>query len=93
MKILITGGAGYIGSVLVGKLLSTYKDLGDLDPIDKITVVDTMELGQNSIGQYCDHDKFKFIKQDVVEWDPMEPLYAEHDVIIPLAGLVGAPLS
>jgi nucleoside-diphosphate-sugar epimerase len=91
MKILITGGAGYIGSVLVGRLLNLYKDLGDLNPIEKLTVVDLLAFNQNTMGQYMDDPKFNFIYGDVCDYEIMDPLYEEHDVILPLAGIVGFP--
>jgi len=92
MKILVTGGSGYIGSVLIKYLFNYGKELGDLKPIEKVTVVDSLLFNQNTLGQYADNPKFEFICGDVSDTSLMWPLYEEADVIIPLAGLVGFPI-
>jgi nucleoside-diphosphate-sugar epimerase len=96
MKILITGGAGYIGSVLVGKLLGWTELKGDLVQtyvpyVDKLTVIDSLRYNQNTMGTYMVDPRFNFVLGDVDNEALMLPLYEEHDVIIPLAGLVGFP--
>jgi nucleoside-diphosphate-sugar epimerase len=83
MKILITGGAGYIGSVLTPHLLS----LGH-----EVTVLDNFLFGQTALAECCSYDTFQVVRGDARDEDLMRPLLAKHDVIIPLAALVGAPM-
>ena len=81
MKIFITGGVGYIGSKLA-KILSKNKEY-------KITILDNLMFEQefNFVKE-----NVEFIKGDVREKDLYKKLINANDVIIPLAGLVGAPL-
>ena len=81
-KILVTGGGGYIGSVLIPELLS----LGY-----KVTVVDNFMYNQTSLNSSCFSKNLQIINKDVRSKD-MSSLYAQNDIIIPLAALVGAPL-
>ncbi len=83
MKILITGGAGYIGSILVSDLLA--KDFN-------VTVVDDFRYKQNSLNHLCYNNKLKLIKADVRDINLLKNEIITHDVIIPLASLVGAPI-
>ena len=82
MKILVTGGAGYLGSVLVGKLLSLCYE---------VIVLDKLSFNQTSLLQYTSNSKFKFIYGDVRNEQLLEKLCNEADVIIPLAAIVGFP--
>lgn len=82
MNILITGGAGYIGSELASVLLKNYK----------VTVLDNMMYDDSSLLSYTTDKNFNFIKGDVRDARLLEPLMRTHDVIIPLAALVGFPL-
>jgi len=81
--ILVTGGAGYLGSILVPELLK----LGH-----KITVLDNFMFGQNSLLECCAYENFDAIRGDAREEDVLRPLLKKVDYIIPLAALVGAPL-
>jgi nucleoside-diphosphate-sugar epimerase len=83
MKILITGGAGYIGSVLTPTLLA----LGH-----EVTVVDNFMFRQNSLTDCCQYPTFQVVRGDSRDEALMKRLVAGADVIIPLAALVGAPL-
>jgi len=83
MKILITGGAGYIGSVLTPTLL----DLGH-----DVTVLDNFYFKQNSLLDCCHHEKFQVIRGDSRDEALMKALVARADLIIPLAALVGVPI-
>jgi len=82
MKILITGGAGYLGSVITGKML----DVGH-----EVTVLDKLIFNQVSLLSYTSNPKFKFIHGDVRNENLLEKLCNESDVIIPLAAIVGFP--
>jgi nucleoside-diphosphate-sugar epimerase len=83
LKILVTGGAGYLGSTLVPELL----DLGH-----QVTVVDNFIYKQTSLNHVCYRSNFKIVKGDVRIESVMKPLIKDADVIIPLAALVGAPI-
>ncbi len=83
MKILITGGAGYLGSVLTPTLLG----LGH-----EVTVVDNFLFRQNSLADCCHYSTFQVVRGDCRDEALMKKLVAGADVIIPLAALVGAPL-
>jgi nucleoside-diphosphate-sugar epimerase len=82
MKILITGGAGYLGSVITGKML---------DSGHKVIVLDKLLFNQTSLLQYTSNPNFKFIYGDVRNETELERLCNEVDVIIPLAAIVGFP--
>ena len=81
--ILVTGGAGYLGSILVPELLR----LGH-----RVTVVDSFLYNQTSLLDCCNDAKLTVIRGDVRDARLMMPLVAKADVVIPLACLVGAPL-
>mgnify|MGYP001351175317 FL=1 len=83
MKILITGGAGYIGSMLVPELLH----LGF-----QVTVIDNFMFKQSSLNHLCFNKKFKIINGDIRNKELMKELLSKNDIIIPLAAIVGAPL-
>ena len=81
-RILVTGGCGYIGSILVPLLLKKGYN---------VSVVDSLMFGQASLLDCCADAKFEFIKGDVCDSNLLRGLIAEHDIIIPLAAIVGAP--
>jgi nucleoside-diphosphate-sugar epimerase len=83
MNILITGGAGYIGSVLTPTLLTNGH---------AVTVVDNFMFRQNSLTDCCQYPAFHIVRGDCRDEATMKPLIAKADVLIPLAALVGAPL-
>jgi nucleoside-diphosphate-sugar epimerase len=83
MKIVITGGAGYLGSILTPELLR----LGH-----EVTVVDTFIFRQNSLSDCCGHDSFQIVNGDCRQEKLMRKVTADADLVIPLAALVGAPL-
>jgi nucleoside-diphosphate-sugar epimerase len=83
MKILITGGAGYLGSVLTPTLLQHGHE---------VTVLDNFLFRQNSLADCCQYPTFNVERGDAREESIMKPLVAKADVIIPLAALVGVPI-
>ncbi|HZR26228.1 MAG TPA: NAD(P)-dependent oxidoreductase [Vicinamibacterales bacterium] len=82
MQILVTGGAGYIGSTLVPRLL----DRGDY-----VTVLDNFRYQQTSLFGCCAHPRFEVIRGDARDETTMRDALRRADVVIPLAAIVGAP--
>lgn len=82
-KILITGGAGYIGSELTGHLLKDGH---------QVTCVDNLMYDATSLLRYTVDSNFNFEKGDVRDVNFLEKHVSQADVIIPLAALVGFPL-
>lgn len=83
MRVLVTGGAGYIGSMLVPALLERHW---------KVTVLDTFAAGDTFLATCCLNPGFEPVRGDARDMRVLEPLMREADVLIPLAALVGAPL-
>lgn len=82
-NILVTGGAGYIGSMLVPELLREGH---------KITVIDNFMYKQNSLASVCENKNFEIISGDIRNMKLMKTLVNQNDIILPLAAIVGAPL-
>jgi nucleoside-diphosphate-sugar epimerase len=82
-NILVTGGAGYIGSILLPELLNAGHS---------VTVLDNFYYQQSSLNHVCYHKNFNIVRGDARVKDNVLPLLKTADVIFPLAGLVGAPL-
>jgi nucleoside-diphosphate-sugar epimerase len=82
-NILVTGGAGYLGSIMVPDLLNAGH---------KVTVLDNFMFQQASLNHVCNNPNFSIIKGDIRIESVMAPLLKKADVVIPLAALVGAPL-
>lgn len=82
LKVLMTGGAGYLGSVLCEHLLDAGYD---------VTVVDQPKRSTQSLFHLCAHPRFHFVFGDVRDENLMRRLLAYCDVLIPLAAIVGAP--
>ena len=83
MKILITGGAGYIGSSLATALV--YKGYD-------VTVLDILKYDKNSLNHLFKFKNFSFYKKDVNKNINIKKFIKGKNIIIPLAALVGAPL-
>jgi nucleoside-diphosphate-sugar epimerase len=81
-KVLITGGAGYLGSVLTEVLINKGY---------QVTVLDNLIYKQTSVTPFSYHKNFNFILGDVTDNSTLKPLVESHDVIIPLAAIVGMP--
>jgi len=81
-KILITGGAGYIGSILTESLLHAGY---------RVTVLDKLIYGEAHLRHLCYNSDFLFEFGDARNPVELRPLLKSADVIIPLAAVVGAP--
>jgi nucleoside-diphosphate-sugar epimerase len=82
-SILVTGGAGYLGSILVPELLAAGH---------RVTVLDNFMYQQNSLAQLCAHPNFDVVNGDARHEPTLKTLVAKADYVFPLAALVGAPL-
>src|SRR5574337_70959 len=82
-NILVTGGAGYIGSTLVPELLKSGHS---------VTVLDNFMFGQTPLLECCAFDSFEVARGDARDEGFIRPFLKKADYIIPLAALVGAPL-
>ena len=81
--ILITGGAGYLGSVMTPALLEAGH---------RVTVLDSFLYRENSLAPCCAHPNFEVRRGDVRDEGAVKPLLVKADAVIPLAALVGAPI-
>jgi len=81
-KVLITGGAGYLGSTLTEVLLSKGY---------KVTVLDSLVYKQISLTSFCQNKNFDLVIGDVRDTKLLTSLVETHDIIIPLAAIVGMP--
>lgn len=82
MKILVTGGAGYIGSILIPELLRHQHE---------VTALDSLSYGQNPLLECCANPLFDFVKGDICDDALMSDLIPRYDCIFLLAAIVGAP--
>lgn len=82
-NILVTGGAGYLGSTMVPDLLAAGH---------KVTVLDNFMFRQSSLNHVCHYPNFSVVKGDIRVEKTITPLLKKADIVIPLAALVGAPL-
>ncbi len=81
-KVLITGGAGYLGSTLTEVLLSKGY---------QVTVLDSLVYKQLSLTSFCHNKNFKLVVGDVRDYQLLSDLVEANDIIIPLAAIVGMP--
>jgi nucleoside-diphosphate-sugar epimerase len=82
-SILVTGGAGYLGSILVPRLL---------EDGHRVTVLDNFMWNQLPLAHVCANPNMEIVRGDVRDYECLMNLAVKADVIIPLAALVGAPL-
>lgn len=81
-SVLVTGGAGYLGSILIPDLLQDGY---------KVTVLDNFMYRQNSLAASCISPNLSLVAGDIRDKALMTKLVGSHDVVIPLAAIVGAP--
>jgi nucleoside-diphosphate-sugar epimerase len=79
-NVLVTGGAGYLGSVLVGYLLREGY---------RVTVLDNLLYNQRSLFHYCSHPQFTFVRGDARDEAALRTYLKKADLIVPLAAIVG----
>ena len=80
--VLVTGGAGFLGSILCAHLLQSGF---------RVTVLDNLLYGEQSLFHLCAESRFTFVHGDVRDEKMMRRLTSEADILIPLAAIVGAP--
>lgn len=83
MKILVTGAAGYIGSILVPALLKEGHE---------VTALDNFMYNQSSLLDCCHNKKMQIVRGDTRDYTLLKKLMKDADAIFPLACLTGAPL-
>jgi nucleoside-diphosphate-sugar epimerase len=83
LNILVTGGAGYLGSIMIPALL---------DAGHRVTALDNFMFRQNSLSHLCADPNFDVVRGDARDEATLKPLLRDADAVIPLAALVGAPL-
>ena len=81
-RILVTGGSGYLGSILCERFLAENY---------QVTVLDNLMYGQTSLLHLCANPRFNFVLGDVRDHAVMQRLISAADIIVPLAAIVGAP--
>jgi nucleoside-diphosphate-sugar epimerase len=81
-SVLITGGAGYVGSILTEHCLRAGHS---------VTVLDNLYFSQRSLFGFCHHPQFEFVFGDARDERVVKELLPGKDFLIPLAALVGAP--
>ena len=81
-RVLVTGGAGYLGSILIPALL---------DHGYAVTVLDNFVYGQTSLLECCARGDFRVLRGDARDRTMVERGLKDADWIIPLAAVVGAP--
>lgn len=82
MHVLVTGGAGYVGTLLVNRLIERG---------DKVTVLDSLLHRTPSLLQHFINPNFKFIEGDVRNPDKVKEALVDTDAVVHLAAIVGAP--
>src|SRR5262245_15436752 len=82
MRFLITGGAGYIGSMTVGSILAAGH---------QVTVFDILVYGGEALLGYTSNPNFRLVKGDIRDRHHLDQVIPGHDVVIHLASVVGEP--
>ena len=80
-RVLVTGGAGYLGSILCEHLIAAGY---------AVTVLDSLQHGGAPLLHLGASPRFDFVRGDARDEEVMRGLLARHDVVVPLAAIVGA---
>jgi nucleoside-diphosphate-sugar epimerase len=83
LTVLVTGGAGYLGSILVPELLKEGHE---------VIVLDNFMYGQAPLNALCSDTRFNVVRGDARDAEVLKPLAVKADLVVPLAALVGAPV-
>ena len=83
LNVLVTGGAGYIGSILTPMLLNSGNE---------VTVIDNLMYNQTPLLDYCLHPQLAVVRGDARNTKLLEEQVKKADAVLPLACLTGAPL-
>lgn len=81
-KVIVTGGAGYLGNVLVPLLLEAGK---------KVVVLDTFYFGKEHLAKYASNPNLSLIEVDVSHHENLPSLFKDVETVIHLAGLSNDP--
>lgn len=84
MKVLVTGGSGYLGTVLARRLLE--------DTRNRVRVVDALMYGGEHMLSFVGHERFQFINGDIRDQSIVENAVQDVEAVVHLAALVGEPL-
>ncbi|HEX6359937.1 NAD(P)-dependent oxidoreductase [Actinophytocola sp.] len=82
MRVLVTGGAGYVGSVLVPMLL---------DDGHFVRVIDPVRAGRPGLLSCCTHQRFDMVRRDMSDEGTLSVAMADVDAVVHLAAIVGQP--
>jgi len=85
LKILVTGGAGFIGSNFVRTLLAG--DLEDIPELESLTVLDSLDYSgnMNNLIPVSDDSRFQFVHADIQDFDLVNTLLTDHEIVIHFA--------
>tara|TARA_B100000029_G_scaffold302255_1_gene295136 strand:- start:218 stop:1243 length:1026 start_codon:yes stop_codon:yes gene_type:complete len=82
-SVVVTGGAGYVGSVLVNRLVKEKFN---------VKVIDSLVFGNDGISHLIDNNQIEFFNEDIRETEKLSKIINNVDCVIHLAAIVGEPL-
>ncbi|GAB3110543.1 dTDP-glucose 4,6-dehydratase [Streptomyces calidiresistens] len=83
MRVLITGGAGFIGSCYARMLLDPAHPLSPIRPVERVTVLDALTYAGNraNVAAVAGDGRFAFVRGDIRDRELVRALVADHDVV------------